>query len=54
MDNASGAVSAQTERSAFGNVGLPLVVLAGVAAMATLAMWFRRRRARVARANRPT
>ncbi len=54
VDNASGAVSAQTERSAFGNVGLPLVALAGVAAMATLAMWFRRRRARVARANRPT
>jgi serine-type D-Ala-D-Ala carboxypeptidase (penicillin-binding protein 5/6) len=51
VHQAAGAVPAQPERSAFGNVGLPLVVLAGVAAMATVAMWFRRRRARVARAN---
>ncbi|HEY7597832.1 MAG TPA: serine hydrolase [Actinophytocola sp.] len=48
----TGALPAQAQRSAFGNVGLPLVVLAGVAALATLAMWFRRRRARIARANR--
>jgi serine-type D-Ala-D-Ala carboxypeptidase (penicillin-binding protein 5/6) len=42
----------ETERSAFGNVGLPLVVLAGIAVLVTLAMWVRRRRARIARANR--
>lgn len=40
------------DRSAFGNVGLPLVVLAGVGVMVTVAMWLRRRRARIARANR--
>jgi D-alanyl-D-alanine carboxypeptidase (penicillin-binding protein 5/6) len=44
--------SADSARSAFGNVGLPLVVLAGVAVLVTMAMWLRRRRARVARANR--
>ncbi|HEU5473907.1 MAG TPA: D-alanyl-D-alanine carboxypeptidase family protein [Actinophytocola sp.] len=37
-------------RTAFGNVGLPLVALAGVAALITSAMWWRRRRARAARA----
>jgi D-alanyl-D-alanine carboxypeptidase (penicillin-binding protein 5/6) len=36
----------------FGNVGLPLVVLAGLAILAAMALWVRRRRARVARANR--
>jgi D-alanyl-D-alanine carboxypeptidase (penicillin-binding protein 5/6) len=46
------ADAADTERSAFGNVGLPLVILAGVAVMVTVAMWLRRRRARLARANR--
>ncbi len=51
MDDAA-AAPAEPERSAFGNVGLPLVVLAGVAVMFTVAMWFRRRRARLARANR--
>jgi len=54
VDDASGTVSASAERSAFGNVGLPLVLLAGLAAFVTLAMWFRRRRARLARANRTT
>lgn len=48
---ASAAVPEQ-ERSAFGNVGLPLVILAALAALVTAAMWFRRRRARIARANR--
>lgn len=43
---------AEQERSAFGNVGLPLVVLAAVAVLVTAAMWFRRRKARLARANR--
>ncbi|OLF13570.1 D-alanyl-D-alanine carboxypeptidase family protein [Actinophytocola xanthii] len=43
---------ADAERSAFGNVGLPLVVLAGVAVLVTAGMWLRRRRARIARANR--
>jgi D-alanyl-D-alanine carboxypeptidase (penicillin-binding protein 5/6) len=46
------AASDDSDRSAFGNVGLPLVVLAGVAVMVTVAMWLRRRRARIARANR--
>ncbi|MGH3761980.1 D-alanyl-D-alanine carboxypeptidase family protein [Actinophytocola sp.] len=50
--NAAGTVPPEPERSAFGNVGLPLVALAGVGAMVTMAMWFRRRRARIARANR--
>jgi D-alanyl-D-alanine carboxypeptidase (penicillin-binding protein 5/6) len=36
-------------RSAFGNVGLPLVMLAGVAALISTAMWWRRRRAKAAR-----
>jgi len=53
-NNAADALPAQTDRSAFGNVGLPLVALAGVAAMVMVAMWFRRRRARIARANRTT
>jgi serine-type D-Ala-D-Ala carboxypeptidase (penicillin-binding protein 5/6) len=43
---------AGSARSAFGNVGLPLVVLTGVGVLLTLGMWLRRRRARVARANR--
>ncbi|OLF05055.1 peptidase M15 [Actinophytocola xinjiangensis] len=43
---------ADTERSAFGNVGLPLAGLAAVAVLVTMAMWLRRRRARLARANR--
>jgi D-alanyl-D-alanine carboxypeptidase (penicillin-binding protein 5/6) len=51
VDNAA-AAQAEPARSAFGNVGLPLVVLAGVAIMFTAGMWFRRRRARLARANR--
>lgn len=51
-DKAAAAPQAEPERSAFGNAGLPLVVLAGVAVLLTVAMWLRRRRARVARANR--
>jgi len=43
---------AEPERSAFGNVGLPLAALAAVAVLVTVAMWLRRRRARLARANR--
>jgi D-alanyl-D-alanine carboxypeptidase (penicillin-binding protein 5/6) len=43
---------AEPERSAFGNVGLPLVGLAGVAVLLALAMWVRRKRARAARASR--
>lgn len=46
------SVIPEQERSAFGNVGLPLVILAGVAVLVTAGMWFRRRRARLARANR--
>jgi D-alanyl-D-alanine carboxypeptidase (penicillin-binding protein 5/6) len=33
----------------FGNVGLPLVVLAGLAVLAAMALWLRRRRARANR-----
>jgi len=46
------AAAAESERSAFGNVGLPLVALAGVAVLVTFAMWLRRRKARAARVNR--
>ncbi|WP_424230786.1 D-alanyl-D-alanine carboxypeptidase family protein [Actinophytocola sp.] len=49
-DTASSSNESESERSAFGNVGLPLVILAGIAILATLAMWLRRRRARAARA----
>ena len=49
---ATPVTSADTERSAFGNVGLPLVILAAIAILATAGMWYRRRRARIARANR--
>ncbi|MBB4903794.1 D-alanyl-D-alanine carboxypeptidase family protein [Actinophytocola algeriensis] len=51
-DRSSTTTEAEPERSAFGNVGLPLVILAGVAVLVTLAMWLRRRRARAARAAR--
>jgi D-alanyl-D-alanine carboxypeptidase (penicillin-binding protein 5/6) len=54
VSDAAGGIPGSAERSAFGNVGLPLVVLAAVAAMFTMAMWVRRRRARLARANRTT
>ena len=46
------ASSADRDRSAFGNVGLPLVILAAIGILVTVAMWLRRRRARIARANR--
>jgi serine-type D-Ala-D-Ala carboxypeptidase (penicillin-binding protein 5/6) len=36
-------------RSAFGNVGLPLVALAGVAILISVGLWLRRRKARAAR-----
>jgi serine-type D-Ala-D-Ala carboxypeptidase (penicillin-binding protein 5/6) len=51
-DKASAAPG--TERSAFGNVGLPLVILAGVGILLAFAMYLRRRRAKIARANRTT
>jgi D-alanyl-D-alanine carboxypeptidase (penicillin-binding protein 5/6) len=50
----AGTPQAEPERSAFGNVGLPLVALAGVAVLVAVALWLRRRRARIARANRAT
>lgn len=40
---------AEVGRSAFGNVGLPLVALAGVAMLISMALWWRRRRAKLAR-----
>lgn len=46
------AASDEADRSAFGNVGLPLVILAALGVMVVVAMWLRRRRARIARANR--
>jgi D-alanyl-D-alanine carboxypeptidase (penicillin-binding protein 5/6) len=52
VTEAAESSSAAPERSMFGNVGLPLVVLAGLAILAAMALWVRRRRARVARANR--
>jgi serine-type D-Ala-D-Ala carboxypeptidase (penicillin-binding protein 5/6) len=52
VDEQAAADSGDTERSAFGNVGLPLVILAGLAVLVVVAMWLRRRRARLARANR--
>jgi serine-type D-Ala-D-Ala carboxypeptidase (penicillin-binding protein 5/6) len=52
VDDRASAVPPDAERSAFGNVGLPLVVLAAIAVLATVGMWLRRRRARLARANR--
>jgi D-alanyl-D-alanine carboxypeptidase (penicillin-binding protein 5/6) len=52
VDGKSSSSDAEPERSAFGNVGLPLVALAGVAVLVTVRMWLRRRKARIARANR--
>ena len=52
VEQAAASEQAESERSAFGNVGLPLVVLAGMAILVTAAMWLRRKRARLARANR--
>jgi D-alanyl-D-alanine carboxypeptidase (penicillin-binding protein 5/6) len=53
---APGLASAQPggvqQRSAFGNVGLPLVALAGVVMLIAVALWFRRRRARALAAAR--
>jgi D-alanyl-D-alanine carboxypeptidase (penicillin-binding protein 5/6) len=39
----------ETQRSAFGTFGAPLVAVAGVAILLSFAMWFRRKRARAAR-----
>jgi len=52
VTEAADSSSTAPERSMFGNVGLPLVVLAGLAILAAMALWVRRRRARLARANR--
>jgi D-alanyl-D-alanine carboxypeptidase (penicillin-binding protein 5/6) len=41
---------AEATRSAFGNVGLPLVALAGVVMLISAALWWRRRKAKLARA----
>jgi D-alanyl-D-alanine carboxypeptidase (penicillin-binding protein 5/6) len=49
---ATRASSAASDRSAFGNVGLPLVILAVAAIGVAAALWLRRKRARLARANR--
>lgn len=51
-DETVSADAGDADRSAFGNVGLPLVILAGIGVMVVVAMWLRRRRARAARANR--
>ena len=48
----SADTAADADRSAFGNVGLPLVVLAGLGVVGVGALWLRRQRARAARANR--
>jgi D-alanyl-D-alanine carboxypeptidase (penicillin-binding protein 5/6) len=52
VDNSEASADVAQDRSAFGNVGLPLVILAGVGVLVVVAMWLRRRRARIARANR--
>lgn len=52
IEDKAAASPEDSQRSAFGNVGLPLVALAGVGVLVTFAMWLRRRRARLARANR--
>ena len=41
-----------TQRSAFGTFGVPLVILAGLAVLASFALWIRRQRAKAARARR--
>ncbi|MGQ0838278.1 serine hydrolase [Actinokineospora sp.] len=46
------AAAADTERSAFGSYGAPLVGLAGVAVVASLVLWLRRKRAQAVRAAR--
>ncbi|GAA3018060.1 D-alanyl-D-alanine carboxypeptidase family protein [Actinokineospora globicatena] len=46
------ALPPDAQRSAFGNFGAPLVGLAGVAILVSFALWFRRKRARAARARR--
>jgi serine-type D-Ala-D-Ala carboxypeptidase (penicillin-binding protein 5/6) len=51
VDDKADAADVEPERSAFGNVGLPLVILAGIGVLVVVAMWLRRRRARMARAN---
>jgi D-alanyl-D-alanine carboxypeptidase (penicillin-binding protein 5/6) len=51
-DSESTPDTAAADRSAFGNVGLPLVVLAGLGILGAGGLWFRRQRARAARANR--
>jgi D-alanyl-D-alanine carboxypeptidase (penicillin-binding protein 5/6) len=38
--------------AAFGNVGMPLTILAGLVVLAALGMYLRKRRARAARARR--
>jgi D-alanyl-D-alanine carboxypeptidase (penicillin-binding protein 5/6) len=52
VGNKPSASGDEPGRSAFGNVGLPLVGLAGIAVLLAVAMWLRRRKARIARANR--
>jgi D-alanyl-D-alanine carboxypeptidase (penicillin-binding protein 5/6) len=52
VDGKAAASDTDTDRSAFGNVGLPLVALAGVGILLAVGMWLRRRKARIARANR--
>jgi D-alanyl-D-alanine carboxypeptidase (penicillin-binding protein 5/6) len=49
VTEAADASDTAQERSMFGNVGLPLVVLAGLAVLAAMALWLRRRRARANR-----
>ncbi|WP_436492258.1 D-alanyl-D-alanine carboxypeptidase family protein [Actinokineospora sp. HUAS TT18] len=41
-----------TQRSAFGTFGVPLVILAGIAVLASFALWIKRQRAKAARARR--
>ncbi|WP_018682671.1 D-alanyl-D-alanine carboxypeptidase family protein [Actinokineospora enzanensis] len=49
---AAAPATADTDRSAFGNYGAPLVALAGAAVVVALGLWLRQKRARAARARR--
>ncbi len=51
-DDAAPAPVADTQRSAFGNYGAPLVIVAGAGVLVAFALWIRSKRARAARAAR--
>lgn len=52
QSGAANGAGRASQRSAFGNVGLPLVALAGVVVLIAFALWLRRRKARALAAAR--